>query len=89
MDKTQAPRDEVDRYLVPGLARGLMVLQAFSPERREMSLSEIAGHLGTTRSAAFRTVYTLTHLGYLLHDGRTKTYALGPAVLRLGYGYLA
>ncbi|MEL6233761.1 MAG: IclR family transcriptional regulator [Pseudomonadota bacterium] len=89
MDKTQTPRDEVDRYLVPGLARGLMVLQAFSPERREMSLSEIAGHLGTTRSAAFRTVYTLTHLGYLLHDARKKTYALGPAVLRLGYGYLA
>lgn len=92
MDKTQpshpASEDE-DRYLVPGLVRGLSVLQIFSPERRELTLSEIARHLGTTRSAAFRTVYTLTRLGYLLHDARRKIYALGPAVLRLGYGYLA
>lgn len=87
MDKTQAASD--DRYLVPGLMRGLQVLQAFTPERSEMSLSEIAQALGMTRSAAFRSVYTLAQLGYLLHDQRTGRYALGPAVLRLGYGYLA
>ncbi|MEM9049541.1 MAG: IclR family transcriptional regulator [Pseudomonadota bacterium] len=92
MDKTHARiagGEDQDRYLVPGLVRGLTVLQIFSPERRELTLSEIARQLGTTRSAAFRTVYTLTHLGYLLHDVRRKSYALGPAVLRLGYGYLA
>ncbi|MDQ0315362.1 IclR family transcriptional regulator [Amorphus orientalis] len=78
-----------DRYLVPGLIRGLEVLRAFTPERPNLSLSEIAELLGTSRSAAFRTVYTLAHTGCLLHDQRTQTYALGPAVLRLGYGYLA
>lgn len=81
--------DEEDRYLVPGLMRGLAVLDAFSPERREMTLSEIARTLGLSRSAAFRSVYTLAHLGYLLYDGRTHTYTLGPAVLRLGHGYVA
>lgn len=80
---------EEDRYLVPGLLRGLAVLDAFSPDRREMSLSEIARTLGLSRSAAFRTVYTLAHQGYLLKDERRQTYALGPAVLRLGHGYMA
>lgn len=78
-----------DRYLVPGLIRGLKVLQIFTPERQEMSLSQIAAHLGMTRSAAFRTVYTLNRLGFLLHDPRTRLYKLGPAVLRMGYGFLA
>lgn len=83
-----SPENE-DKYLVPGLVRGLQVLQAFTPERRKMSLSEIAQRLAMTRSAAFRAVYTLTELGYLLQDPATKSYALGPAVLRLGYGYFA
>jgi len=78
-----------DRYLVPGLARGLAVLDAFKPDRRELSLSEIARILGLSRSAVFRSVYTLTHLGYLIGDPRNHIYRLGPAVLRLGHGYLA
>lgn len=86
MDETP---DDADRYLVPGLMRGLAVLDAFTPERREMGLSEIARVLGLSRSAAFRTVYTLTHLGYLLCDPGRHSYRLGPAVLRLGHGYMA
>ena len=86
MGKTDA---EQDRYLVPGLMRGLAALQAFSAERPTMGLSELAAALGTTRSAMFRIAYTLTELGFLLQDGRTRAYSLGPAVLKLGYGYLA
>ncbi len=93
MDKTEGvdavSRPAEDKYLVPGLIRGLEVLRAFTPECREMSLSDIARRLGTTRSAAFRAVYTLAHHGYLLHDAQRGHYMLGPAVLRLGYGYLA
>jgi DNA-binding IclR family transcriptional regulator len=69
--------------------RGMQVLGAFTPERQVLGLSEIARLIGQSRSATFRTVYTLVHIGYLLHDGRTKTYSLGPAVMRLGYGYMA
>lgn len=87
MDET--PTSESDRYLVPGLMRGMAVLQAFTPERPELSLSEIARALDLSRSAAFRAVYTLAHLGYLLHDSRRQSYRLGPAVLRLGHGYMA
>ncbi|MCV0378403.1 IclR family transcriptional regulator [Nitratireductor sp.] len=93
MDKTSSPSSPAppsdDKYIVPGLIRGLQVLQSFTPDNREMTLSDIARRLGTTRSAAFRTVYTLAQQGYLLHNQQTSRYALGPAVLRLGYGYLA
>lgn len=86
MDKTES---QEDRYLVPGLIRGFAVLDMFTTERQEMTLSDIARVLKLSRSATFRTVYTLANLGFLLHDARRQTYSLGPAVLRLGHGYMA
>lgn len=77
-----------DPYVVPGLMRGLAALQAFTPRSPELTLTEIATALGVTRSAAFRTVHTLVTEGYLL-PARENHYRLGPAVLRLSYGYLA
>lgn len=81
--------EDADRYLVPGLLRGLDVLRAFTAGRRHMTLSEIAAAIGVTRAAAFRVVYTLEHARCLVQDRRAKTYSLGPEVLRLGYGMLA
>ena len=78
-----------ERYLVPALIRGLSILQDMSGERRRMTLSEVAASLKVTRSSAYRLLFTLSHLGFVLFDTETKTYALGPEVLRLGYGYLA
>lgn len=78
-----------DPYRVPGLMRGLAVLQAFTPLRPEMTLSGIARELGITRSAAFRTVHTLVAEGYLLPTRDGSHYRLGPAVVRLSYGYHA
>lgn len=78
-----------ERYLVPALIRGLEILQTLSGERRQLSLSEIAAGLRVTRSSAYRLLYTLGHLGFVEYDPETKVYALGPQVLRLGYGYLA
>jgi DNA-binding IclR family transcriptional regulator len=42
-----------------------------------------------TRSAAYRLVYTLAELGFLVRDSERKTYRLGPRVLSLGFAYLA
>lgn len=77
------------RYLVPGLMRGLQILRALSDERRKLTLSEVAASLGVTRSSAYRLLYTLDHLGFVEYDREIKTYALGPTILHLGYGYLA
>ena len=84
---SSAPSDE--RYLVPALIRGLTILQRLSGETRGLTLSEVAAALGVTRSSAYRLLFTLGHLGFVVLDADTKTYALGPEVLRLGYGYLA
>ncbi len=81
------PSDE--RYLVPALIRGLTILQRLSGETRGLTLSEVAAALGVTRSSAYRLLFTLGHMGFVVFDADTKTYALGPEVLRLGYGYLA
>lgn len=83
------PMKTNDPYLVPGLVRGLEVLQAFTPRTPEMSLTNIAEAMGITRSAAFRTVHTLVSEGYLLATGDGTRYRLGPSVLRLTYGYHA
>ncbi len=89
MRKTPAGKANEDRYLVPGLIRGLEVMQAFTPERPRLTLGELAAAAGVTRSAVFRIAYTLSELGFLQHEGASRSYTLGPAVLRLGYGYLA
>jgi DNA-binding IclR family transcriptional regulator len=83
----QASADE--RYLVPALVRGLSILSALSSTNNNPTLSEVAASLGVTRSSAYRLLYTLGHLGFVDYDTRAKTYALGPQVLALGYGYLA
>jgi DNA-binding IclR family transcriptional regulator len=90
MGEHTPPQDGADdRYIVPGLSRGLEVLLAFTPERRRMTLTEMGQAVGVTRSAVFRIAYTLDQLGFLTYDAGTRSYALGPQVLRLGYGYLA
>ena len=84
-----AEGDLSERYLVPALTRGLNILQDLSGDRRKQTLSEVAATLGVTRSSAYRLLFTLSHMGFVAFDSETKTYSLGPQVLRLGYGYLA
>ncbi|WP_404477788.1 IclR family transcriptional regulator [Novosphingobium sp. BL-52-GroH] len=85
--KTSPEIDE--RYIVPGLVRGLQVLQSFTRERQEQTVAEVARQIGTTRSTAFRLVYTLENAGYLRRVADGKRYQLGSRVLELGYSFLA
>jgi DNA-binding IclR family transcriptional regulator len=78
-----------ERYLVPALIRGLNILGTLSGDHRRLTLSEVAASLGVTRSSAYRLLYTLSHLGFVEYENDSKSYALGPQVLNLGYGYLA
>lgn len=81
--------EKQDRYIVPGLVRGLAILNAFSNEDQEFGVSEISREISTTRSTAFRLVYTLEHLGYLQKVGNSKRYRISSRVLDLGYSYLS
>lgn len=75
-------------YIANALARGLAVLEAFSPTRPRQSLSDLADHLGLSRSAAYRTVVTLEQLGYLQRLPGDKRYGLSARVMRLGFHFL-
>lgn len=68
MVRTPEDEGEDDRYMVPALARGLQILQRLSAEGEPRTLVEIAAAVGLTRSAAYRSVYTLEKLGYLTSD---------------------
>lgn len=69
------------------LAKGLMVMRAFSGERPAMTLSEAAAAADLTRATARRILRTLAALGYVTQDGRQ--FSLTPRVLELGFGYLS
>lgn len=68
------------------LARGLAVLQAFGPERRQMTLAEVAREVDLPRATVRRALITLTGLGHVETDGRL--FRLTPGVLRLASAYL-
>jgi DNA-binding IclR family transcriptional regulator len=78
---------DATRYVVPALERGLKVLQLFDRGRVELAPPEIAKALDLPRTTVFRITQTLETLGFLERNG--GTFRLGPAVLRLGFEYLA
>lgn len=86
--ETEAESNTDERYLVPGLVRGLAVLKLFDQKHQEMTISEIAELLDVNRSSAFRLIHTLEHCGYLRKMSQ-KTYALSSNVMELGYNSLS
>lgn len=78
-----------DRYLVPGLQRGLAILRLFNRNRIDISAPQIAKELAIPRSTVFRLLTTLEYLGFLDRSKNGDDYRLGAAVLTLGFEYLA
>jgi len=77
-----------DRNFVTALARGLAVIQAFTNQGRQMSISQISYRTGITRAAVRRYLHTLTALGYArCHDG--TRFSLTPKTVSLGNAYLS
>jgi IclR family pca regulon transcriptional regulator len=70
-----------------GLERGLAVLEAFSEDAPEMTLSEVARRVDISRATTRRILLTLQELGFVRSDGRR--FSLSPRVLRLGWSYLS
>lgn len=83
------PHKNHDAYFVPGLSRGLRVLEILAAEERPMTVSEIAAALGVNRSSAFRTIYTLQHMQFIAGTDSGRAYKLGARVLNLGFSFLA
>lgn len=87
MDEENVFRSGDSNYMV-SLARGLHVLQIFSEAgRQNLSVAEVTGLSGLSRSSVVRCLYTLQELGFVARDGRR--YYLLPKVLKLGHGYVS
>ncbi len=76
-------------YFVPGLDRGLRVLEALAGSERSMTVSEIAAAIGVSRSSAFRLVYTLSDTRFIASGDDGRTFQLGARVLNLGFSFLS
>ncbi|MBB5696395.1 IclR family transcriptional regulator domain-containing protein [Muricoccus pecuniae] len=73
--------------LVTALARGLSVIEAFSADTPELTLSEVAQRTRLPPATARRALLTLQHLGYVGSYG--KRFLLLPRVLGLGSAFLS
>lgn len=78
------PRE--DGEYINSLARGLSVLRAFTRERPEMTLSEVAAVAELSPAVARRCLHTLLHLGYVGKKG--KLFLLRPEVITFASAYL-
>lgn len=87
-DPAAAP-DRGDRQFVTALARGLELLRCFGPGDRWLGNQELARRTGLPKPTVSRLAHTLVRLGYLRHSRAQEQYALGAAVLSLGYALLA
>ena len=91
--KPETPSSALDIYtgdpnFMTSLARGLIVIQAFSPTNPQMTISQLAVKTGLSRAAVRRCLYTLTKLGFAgAEDG--SRFSLRPRLLTLSQTYTA
>lgn len=84
-----ADEPEIDpRYMVPGLSRGLALLQRFTRDHPAQTLAELADGMGLSRSAAYRLLYTLEKEDFVQRDRATRRYRPTTRILTLGFEFL-
>jgi IclR family pca regulon transcriptional regulator len=75
-----------DPNFMTSLARGLIVIQAFTQQSPQRSISQLSITTGLSRAAVRRCLYTLTKLGFAgAEDG--SRYSLRPRMLTLSHTY--
>ncbi|WP_433965704.1 IclR family transcriptional regulator domain-containing protein [Tunturiibacter gelidiferens] len=75
-----------DPNFMTSLARGLIVIQAFTQQSPQMTISQLSVKTGLSRAAVRRCLYTLTKLGFAgAEDG--SRYSLRPRMLTLSQTY--
>jgi len=82
------PKSKTARYSVPGLERGLRVLEYLDRYPGGRSMGQIAQDLGLPKNSVFRITLTLVRAGYLQRDPDSARVGLSRKLLSLGYGAL-
>jgi IclR family transcriptional regulator, pca regulon regulatory protein len=78
-----------DKNAVHSLAKGFRVLEAFTAERTEMGLAEVARAASIDNATAFRFLNTLVQLGYVEKIPETKRFRLTLKCIDLGFNAIA
>lgn len=69
------------------LAKGILILEAFTSEHPEWGIRQLSRHLGINPATVYRLVTTLLNTGYLEQDEETQRYRLGHRVMRMAAYY--
>lgn len=69
------------------LAKGLLLLEAFSIQQPDWGVRELARALDMSPATVVRLLSTLQNMGYLEQTADTQRYVLGPMAMRLGNIY--
>jgi len=77
-----------DPNFMTSLARGLLVIQAFSESKLQLSISQLSKKTGLSRACVRRCLHTLSELGFAATDDG-RNFHLRPRVLTLGHSYLS
>lgn len=85
----QEPDDKKLRSTVQSLAKGFRVLEAFSADNEELTLSQIAAAADLDPGTTFRMLNTLVELGYVSRIPESRRFALTLKVLDLGFHAIA
>lgn len=72
-----------DRSILKTIDRALVLLQAFTIEKREWGVTELSNHLGWDRSIVQRVLATLEARNFVNQNQETKKYRLGLEFLSL------
>jgi DNA-binding IclR family transcriptional regulator len=80
---TQDQAKVEDKYNIRAIERALSVLDAFSRERRKLSLDELTRFTGLSKPTVFRILSTLQSRRYVLLDKGDGRYRLGSVFLTL------
>jgi len=92
-DGAPSPATHLDQFsgdpnFMTSLARGLLVIQAFSESKLQLSISQLSKKTGLSRACVRRCLHTLSELGFAGTDD-ARNFHLRPRVLTLGHSYLS
>ena len=71
------------------IERAARMLGFFTPERPELTLSDLTEQLAASKATAHRYAMALRHAGLLRYDPSRQVYALGPRIVELAASALA
>ena len=71
-------------YKVQVLERALDILECFSFQNRELSLTDVVNRTGLNKTTVKRLIANLTARGYLQRDPQSKMYQLGIRLFEMG-----